>query len=117
MPTIIPNDAHDAARIARELLEASGGDETRFHPVTHGPHLAFEVDDDLAAAISGTAPPLNDEQGADDAKVIPEPPDRNDTTEAWATYLSGEPFNANTEGKKRSELIAAYDAWLKAADE
>lgn len=54
MPTIIPKDDADRGRLAARLLAAAGDRPERVRTVTGGGTLAFEVDDDLAAAI-GTA--------------------------------------------------------------
>ncbi|WP_298444670.1 hypothetical protein [Gordonia sp. (in: high G+C Gram-positive bacteria)] len=51
MPTIIPADDADSKRLAVALLEAAGDRPERVRTVSAGPRLAFEVDDDLAAAI------------------------------------------------------------------
>lgn len=52
MPTIIPKDAADAQRLARELLAAAGADRGRVRTnTTPSGGIAFVVDDDLAAAV------------------------------------------------------------------
>lgn len=51
MPTILPADDTDSRRLARDLLAAAGDRPERVQTVTVGSRMAFEVDDDLAAAI------------------------------------------------------------------
>lgn len=51
MPTIVPADDADRHRLAVELLAAAGDRPERVRTVTAGGSLAFEVDDDPAAAI------------------------------------------------------------------
>lgn len=52
MPTIVPEPGK-GPEIARKLLEAAGDRPERVKIVTTGPSPAFDVDDELADAISG----------------------------------------------------------------
>lgn len=61
MPTIIPKDAADRGRLAGALLAAAGDQPERVKITTAGPGFAFEVDDDLAAAV-GTGDYVPDEK-------------------------------------------------------
>lgn len=59
MATVVPKSADDVSATAARLLKAAKGDASKVRPVTTGPHLAFEVDDDVAAALTpkkATAP-------------------------------------------------------------
>ncbi|QOC56023.1 hypothetical protein SEA_CLOWN_25 [Gordonia phage Clown] len=117
MPTIVPNSADQVSEVAAKLIAAAGGDSSRVNPITSGPYLAFEVDDDVFAALKGAPVDVEpDEEPADTPdplnSPLPEPPDRNDSTAEWAEYLSAAPFHMDTAGKKRGALIDAYDAWL-----
>ena len=52
MPTIIPKDAEDAQRLARELLTAAGDQPERVRTNTRpNGGVVFLVDDDLAAEV------------------------------------------------------------------
>jgi hypothetical protein len=53
MPTIVPRDHDDAARLAAALVKAAGTDQAQVATVTAGPRVAFDVPDKLADAVSG----------------------------------------------------------------
>ena len=122
MPTIVPKDAADRERLRVALLEAAGDRPQRVQYSTAGPELAFDVDDELVAAISG-APAIDDDDTdetgdtdgdvpADDVPAKPEaldPPDRNGTTEEWAEFMATVPNADPVQGKTRTQLIANWD--------
>ncbi|WNO27891.1 hypothetical protein SEA_HALO3_22 [Gordonia phage Halo3] len=118
MPTILTSSDREASQIARKLLDASKGDESRFRIVTTGRRLAFEVDDALADEIGADTTDEPDEDPVPDPPlvsgepVIPvddlEEPDRNGRTADWAEYMRTR-FQIHTGGMTRAELIAEYD--------
>lgn len=57
MPTIVPKDAADRERLRKALLSAAGDQPDRVKYSTAGPELAFDVDDELVAAISKPTEP------------------------------------------------------------
>ena len=54
MPTIIV-DPDAMPETARKLLDAAGGDASKVRTITDGPNLAFDVDDDVAEALTKPA--------------------------------------------------------------
>lgn len=56
MPTIVPEPGK-GPEVARKLLDAAGDHPERVKTVTTGAGLAFDVDDDLAKAVTGKAAP------------------------------------------------------------
>ncbi|QDB74801.1 hypothetical protein KNU63_gp24 [Gordonia phage RogerDodger] len=127
MPTILTSSDREASQIARKLLEASKGDESRFRIVTTGRRLAFEVDDALADEIGADTtdePDAAGDDSADETETVPDPPlvsgepvipvddlevpDRNGRTADWAEYMRTR-FQIHTGGMTRAELIAEYD--------
>lgn len=142
MPTIVPKSPEDARRLITALLRlVPDRDERRrrIHPVTAGPRIAYEVDDELAGLLSftdasdvGAEPPEpsegpdtpevdggaasdelsghTDDSAADpEPIVVPDVPDRNDKTVAWAEYMGAAFPDYDLTGKSRGELIAEYD--------
>ncbi|UCZ88668.1 hypothetical protein [Gordonia sp. WA4-43] len=119
MPTILTSNDREASQIARKLLDATKGDETRFRIVTTGQRLAFEVDDALADEIGEDATDEPDEQPVPDPPlvsgepVIPvddlEEPDRNGRTADWAEFMRKRYPGMHTGGMTRTELIAEHD--------
>ncbi|QMU22072.1 hypothetical protein [Gordonia rubripertincta] len=129
MPTILTSSDREASQIARKLLEASKGDETRFRIVTTGRRLAFEVDDALADEIGPDTPEEPDETDdnpAAETETVPEPPlvsgepvvpvdddleepDRNGRTADWAEFMRKRYPGMHTGGMTRTELIAEHD--------
>lgn len=132
MPLIRPKNRSEVAKVAARLLKLADGDASRVATRTVGGNRAFLVDDELAALYEPdqaddsadfptaeqptevTPPVVSGEPvvPVDEPITIPEPPDRNDSTKTWADYLTDPPFNLDTAGKKRHELIDAYDAYI-----
>ena len=56
MATFIPKPG-ESAQLARDLLAAAGGDVSKVRIVTTGPSPAFDVDDDVADAMTKPAAP------------------------------------------------------------
>ncbi|QDH92807.1 hypothetical protein KNU62_gp22 [Gordonia phage Bakery] len=119
MPTILTSSDREASQIARKLLDASKGDESRFRIVTTGRRLAFEVDDALADEIGADTTDEPDEAPVPDPPlvsgepVIPvdddlEEPDRNGRTADWAEFVRHR-YQIHTGGMTRTELIAEHD--------
>lgn len=142
MPTIVPKSSEDARRLITALLRLVPDREERrrrIRPVTAGPRIAYEVDDELAGMLSftdasdvgveppeppeGPVTPDDDDNAASDElsgqtddppadtepAVVPEVPDRNDKTVAWAEYMGAAFPDYDPTGKSRGELIAEYD--------
>ena len=116
MPTIVPKDAADRERLRVALLEAAGDFPERVQYDTSGPSLAFDVDDDLVAAISGDATDAadDDQHTDDDGDTVPDwsafdPPARNGSTEDWAEFMATVPNYTVPEEPKRDQLIDDWD--------
>jgi hypothetical protein len=120
MPTIVPKDAADRERLRVALLEAAGDQPERVQYDTSGPALAFNVDDELVAAISGDDSADDDHQGGSAPATVTigdvtfdtseqDPPDRNATTEEWAEFMAKVSGADPVEGKTRTQLIANWD--------
>ena len=56
MATVVPKNETEVAATAAKLLKAAKGDPSKVRPVTSGPVVAFEVDDDVVAALAPKKP-------------------------------------------------------------
>ncbi len=68
MATVVPKDETEVAATAAKLLKAAKGDPSKVRPVTTGPVMAFEVDDDVAAALAPKKTPAKKPAATDSEK-------------------------------------------------
>nr|DAL46605.1 MAG TPA_asm: hypothetical protein [Caudoviricetes sp.] len=95
---------------------ASQGTEQPAASTDNGTADADQAVDATEQAEADKAAAAEQVEAAKNAEGDDGAPDRNDSTAAWAEYMHDR-FGIDTDGMKRAELIAEYDARTGAADD